>query len=529
MSKSKNLTVWIPTGYIEGGCLRAFVRMLFAPVFLSAVAGISTTCMFYFSAWRLWVLPTASAGLTVLIITFRWRAKKRRIISRRKAEKSNTFLYVASYLEQRYQNHISLTAVRTGEDKTLSTAVYRQLLGAVMSLGLYIETGLNKTKKFSGVEFIRVKPIEFYVDFILGAGTGYVLFYPTTRLISKIASVDERVISRTLRDVGLIDWRVERVNYDDDLVLFILRDETVSRAYNLVGDDSGTMYEKLARIAETTPNYEIPLMPNHPPWNIRSAPNALISASVGKGKSYLSLYLLTMSSLKGHCLYLADPKKSDMAALAPYMPEGRVAKTEADICSMAAEVVGVMNDRYAYMEGERSRRGLFQADFADFGLCAVVLIIEELAAHVSSLDKKSREEFETNIKQIILKGRQAGVNIVTILQSPNTENIKTEIRSQMGLRVYLGNSGGIEWRMVFGEGHTYQKRLYRAGQGLYMLDGVTVQPEMFYAPRLDEKGLSYTLKRALARQADIDPLAPTPPCRHSEAEAERVALLEDLL
>lgn len=215
-----------------------------------------------------------------------------------------------------------------------------------------------------------------------------------------------------------------------------------------------------------------------------------------------------MASIKNAILFLADPKQSDLASLSAFMPPDRVAWEPEKILTMVEGVVRIMMERYRYMSAERLHRGLFQADFADFGLPVILLVIEEMAAFVSSLDRKTREQFEANIKSVTLQGRQAGVMLCTILQNMGTQNISTEARSQMGLRVFLGNSGGIEYRMIFGEGYTYSKRLFQPGQGLYMLAGQTERPEVIETPRLDKSQLPATLERALKMQFNISPLPP---------------------
>lgn len=264
------------------------------------------------------------------------------------------------------------------------------------------------------------------------------------------------------------------------------------------------MYEHMAGLAETTPCWEVPIQEGLA-WSLRAAPHALISGTTGYGKSYFVNYLLAMASIKGCALYLCDPKNSDLASLSAFMPPERAAWDAEGIRRVVGQTVEAMSARYAYMKSEREARGLFQADFADFGLAPVLLVIEELAAFVSSLDKRARESFDADIKAVTLQGRQAGVNLVSVMQSPNAGNISTESRSQMGLRVFLGNSGGIEHRMLFGEGHAYPARLYQPGQGLFMMAGVTDKPEFIETPRMDKVQLADTMLRALAPQYAIDP------------------------
>lgn len=266
------------------------------------------------------------------------------------------------------------------------------------------------------------------------------------------------------------------------------------------------MYEKLLTLASQNKYYEIPIQ-HDTVWSLKT-PHALISSVSGFGKSYFVTYLISIMSIKNNILYFADPKRSDLASLAAFMPQDRVAWESEDIQKMLKNVVDIMMKRYEYMNAECQRKGIIHSDFTDFGLPAVVVIIEEMAAFISTLDKKSRESFEADIKSITLQGRQAGVNLCLIMQNPGTQNITTESRSQMGFRVYLGD-GNIERRMIFGDGFTYSKRSYIPGQGLYMIAGKTLQPEYIETPKLDKSQLPKILKQALKNQFNISLFPPT--------------------
>jgi len=264
------------------------------------------------------------------------------------------------------------------------------------------------------------------------------------------------------------------------------------------------MYQKMTELLKTTAYWEIPIQPGVV-WDLRSG-GAILSGTTGSGKSWLSLFIIIIAAIKDNILLLGDPKISDLSTLSDFMPPGNVTWQPSDICSMVENAVNIMMQRYAYMKNERLQKNLFQADFADFGYPVVLVMIDELAAFISSLDKKSRDSFEANIKRLTLQGRQSGVILCSILQNPSTTNISTESRSQAAFRVYLGQSGGIEYRMLFGEGYTYPKRIYRPGEGLYMLAGKTMKPELIQTPRLDKSQLQETLKKALKSQYDRNPL-----------------------
>jgi len=238
-SKCDYLRVWLPTGSYIINAFRATWRGLSHPAFLIIIAVVSAAAILYFNLTngsRLWVLPIVSTVLAIVGIMCRLKMRGRMIISERQAQKCNILLYRLDFFGNCYARHIDNESKRTKDDRATNTALYRNLGEALIALGLYDETGQTKAKLLSGMELELVTPIEFYTDIILSAGVGYVMIVPSITLISKVKSVDERVISRTLREIGLINWTVERINYDDDLVFFVLKDETASRAYDFSGE-----------------------------------------------------------------------------------------------------------------------------------------------------------------------------------------------------------------------------------------------------------------------------------------------------
>ena len=265
------------------------------------------------------------------------------------------------------------------------------------------------------------------------------------------------------------------------------------------GDCVMDTYSQLLNLVNATKLGEIPIQ-HGSTWSLRSAPHAIVAGPTGYGKTYFVNYLISALSIKGCELYLADPKNADLASLADYMPSAQVASDKNDIIDMVDRVEQMMRNRYTWMKEERRDRELFQSDFIDFGLHPVILVFDELAAFVAMLDKKQRERFESKIKSITLQGRQAGVELISVMQSPNANNISTESRSQSGFRVFLGNSGGVEYRMLFGEGLSFRTHCFQPGQGLYTMVGKTEVPEIIETPRFAKHDLPSLLRKALAHQ-----------------------------
>jgi len=233
--KQKNrraLLVWKPTGCQDDNVFHRIFWIITSPVFLFGVAFAAVSAMVYFkwtNEWRIWVVTLSTVGLAIVVLLLRRWGRCKLLISKAQAKKHNAFYSDEQWLPNRYLHRIGVVAVRTLDDDAASRLLFRHLGEALINIGLYKETGRTKVK--AGKEFSQIEPVEFYVDIIFTSGIGYILLEPSVSLIPKTSLVDERIISRLLRDGGIIGWTVERVSYDD-LVLFVLKDEAVSRAYD---------------------------------------------------------------------------------------------------------------------------------------------------------------------------------------------------------------------------------------------------------------------------------------------------------
>lgn len=234
MRKSNDvLHVWKSTGYQEASTFRAIWRALSSPSLLIAIGIADIVAIIYFKlgGW-MWAIAPSALCLAIAAILLRHRASGRLLTSKRQAARCNGFGCAAQWLPNRYLNRIDIESKRTAKDDALANLLYQHLVDALVILGLFEKTGQTKVSMLTGDEFTHIRLAEFYTDFVVDAGTGYILLEPEISLISKIQSVDERIVSRTLRNIGLTNWTVERISFDDDIVLFILTDDTVSRAYD---------------------------------------------------------------------------------------------------------------------------------------------------------------------------------------------------------------------------------------------------------------------------------------------------------
>lgn len=515
------ISAWIDQR--EGSSVRVTSKQAIRTITVAAVLiSLSAFLVIIFSGNWATPLVYVMAPL-VLISAFGIRIGFNRAQVQNRIKMSSAFMANAraakaiKHLPNRYANLISEINPTTKKAKQESAAMLRSIMESYLALGAFEKTG-DKRKKINGTLQEQVLMIEAYTG--VSDGRGYVLIEPFGREASIVHNAGLAPVTRALREVNL-DWDVESISYDNDIALFLLYDPHISRALDL-SCDPYSMFNKAQMLANSTENWSIPLQPSLA-WDVSKSPHAIISGTTGSGKSYFINYLIAMSAIKGCYLILADPKRSDLSAMADYMPEHRVSHNPADILELARNAVDIMLKRYELMSTLRKKnKELFQADYSRYGFCPVLFVVEELASLLSAFDKAQRSEFESLIKTVTLQGRQAGVGLVSVMQQPNANNISTESRSQTGLRIMLGHATQSECKMLFGDGIALTGSTQGVGRGYCSVLGETCGPIRFEAPRLDQKQIADMMARALSAQGRIDPLACT--LNRSEAEGERACL-----
>ncbi|MBS6519924.1 MAG: DNA translocase FtsK [Clostridiales bacterium] len=230
---------------------------------------------------------------------------------------------------------------------------------------------------------------------------------------------------------------------------------------------------------------------NNLSWRIDKQPHALIAGVTGGGKTtfifYLLIELLKMKSM----LYVCDPKKSDLGSLKHILGEEFVATESNQISRVIRQAKEEMDCRYrTYKDNPDNFR--FGASFKDYGLSPLFVIFDEMGAFRAGADKKVYAETMANLTEIILKGREMGVFVLLSTQQPNANNIPTELRDNLSLRIALGNMGNEGYRMVFGESNANIQSIVSVGGAYIYLDGLGWDsPKPFEAPFVDYNNFDF--------------------------------------
>ena len=157
--------------------------------------------------------------------------------------------------------------------------------------------------------------------------------------------------------------------------------------------------------------------------------NVLLGGEPGSGKSTaLSVLLGAFALDPGVCLWLFDGK---LVELAPWSTCARrfVGPDIALAISVLEELRGEMDRRYSELLARKVKK-VAPRD----GLSLHVLVIDELALYVAGTDKSLAGRFAELLRDLVARGRAAGIIVVAATQKPSTDIVPSALRDLFGFR-----------------------------------------------------------------------------------------------
>ena len=233
-------------------------------------------------------------------------------------------------------------------------------------------------------------------------------------------------------------------------------------------------------------------------WDFDKQPHLLIGGGTGGGKIILIMILVWVLAQIGY-VEILDPKRSDFVGLKGISVfKGRVFWEKEDMLHCLKEAEHEMDKRFDYMTSHSD----YQAGkkYSAYGLKPRFIIIDELAALAAKLERdyQSASAFIEYLTELILKGRQSGVYIISAMQRPDGEYLKTSLRDQFMKRISVGHLEDVGYKMMFGDANS--NKLFKKvdkidgqeifGRG-YIANGGEIARE-FYSPLVPlDKGFSF--------------------------------------
>lgn len=219
-------------------------------------------------------------------------------------------------------------------------------------------------------------------------------------------------------------------------------------------------------------------------WEYDALPHMLIIGGTGGGKTYFLLTIIKALLETNAELTVADPKRTAISSLGSVMPNvySRVDRITEAIHAFYKDMTKRLESFKklpTYRSGE---------NYAFAGLGPHFFILDEYVTYLEMLGKKEAEIVLSELKQIVLIGREFGFFLIPTCQRPDAKYFSDGMRDQFNFRVALGKVSELGYSMMFGETKKqfFQKPI--KGRG-YVDTGGSVITE-FYTP-LVPKGYDF--------------------------------------
>jgi S-DNA-T family DNA segregation ATPase FtsK/SpoIIIE len=176
--------------------------------------------------------------------------------------------------------------------------------------------------------------------------------------------------------------------------------------------------------------------------------------------------------------------------------------TPTEALALLNDLRGVMDVRYSHLY-EGGIRKITRAD--NLGLH--VLVIDELALFTSGGTKAQREAFTEALRDVISRGRAAGIIVVAATQRPSADVVPTQVRDLIGYRWALRTSTPQSSDMILGAGQASagysSAKVAAATRGVGYLLAEGASPVRLRSYRIDDAHLAALAGRAGARHQRV--------------------------
>ncbi|MFK4894733.1 SoxR reducing system RseC family protein [Lactococcus petauri] len=240
-------------------------------------------------------------------------------------------------------------------------------------------------------------------------------------------------------------------------------------------------------------------------WDFVHNPHLIVAGGTGGGKTVFLRSLLT-GLLRIGVVEILDPKQADFVPLTNLeVLRDRVTYETEDMGQRLLDLREEMEARYATMrniseEKEEEELGAFYK----YDMKPLFIMIDEFPSFVSALDDLpyggiiDSPKVMSALKQIVLKGRQAGVYVIIATQNVKADDLPTTLKDNIMTRISVGRLAQFSYDTLYGEENKNKHFKYIEkiggsrifGRGYYGVFGGSARE--FFAPLLpDPKTYSF--------------------------------------
>lgn len=174
--------------------------------------------------------------------------------------------------------------------------------------------------------------------------------------------------------------------------------------------------------------------------------SVLIGGEPGAGKSVAAMNLLLAVALDANAqLWLGDGKGVDTLELEPLAKKVAPSASPAGLLDMLQELRIVMDERFKILR-KLGRKKVQE----DMDLDLIVLWIDELARYTT--DPKFKKQIVEALRDVIQRGRSAGIITLCATQRPSASVVDTSIRDLLSIRLALRSTTNAASDTILSQG-----------------------------------------------------------------------------
>ena len=208
--------------------------------------------------------------------------------------------------------------------------------------------------------------------------------------------------------------------------------------------------------------------------DFNQTPHLICTGVTGSGKSTFLISLLAQCYNRNNInIYLIDPKREFVSLGSISEPQEILEKLKSIVEEMEARELEVGQKITELGQNAKS-----------FGYVPTMIFIDELTALVAAYDNKQKKEFDSLLRQLVLKGRANSYFVCIFLQNANSETISVAIRNNLNVRIALGNNSSEDYRFIFGQNTETISNDIHKFSGYILIKSVNINPQRFFVPNL---------------------------------------------
>ena len=221
--------------------------------------------------------------------------------------------------------------------------------------------------------------------------------------------------------------------------------------------------------------------------------NLLLGGEPGSGKSVALSQLVAAAALDPYCgLWLLDGKLVELATWR-HCADGWAGTDIAEAIDVLERVREIMETRYRQLLADGTRK-------IDHNTPLQVVVVDELAHYLAWPDKKPRDTFAELLRDLVSRGRAAGIVVIAATQKPSSDLIPTSLRDLFGYRWALRCTTNAASDTVLGSGWASQgvtsATIAPATRGVGWLLHESGLPLRLRAHHLDDPQIAVLAERA---------------------------------